>query len=192
VKDDLLDHAYAWGAKSRARVVSPSQNMLADSLDVSMPGQRIQLVRALRRALAEGKTDTVRFQAEKPDTLDWLQGDTIVAHFDTLPVKDTSKTPNIKQLLALGNASSLYHLAPSDTNERRPAINHVTARIITIDFDQQKAGKVATVTTIDSVSGIYIEPRDTTSRNTKATTTPGKTPAKPTAPSVVPLPPKKP
>jgi hypothetical protein len=189
VKNDLLDHAYAWGAKSRARVVSPSQNMLADSLDVSMPGQRIQLVRALRRALAEGKTDTVRFQAEKPDTLDWLQGDTIVAHFDTLPVKDTSKTPSIKQLLALGHASSLYHLAPSDTGERRPAINHVTARIITIDFDQQK---VATVTTVDSVSGIYIEPHDTTSRNTKATTTPGKTPAKPTVPSVVPLPPKKP
>jgi hypothetical protein len=190
IRNDLLDHAYAWGAKSRARAVSPSQNLLADSLDVAMPSQRVQLVRALRNALAEGKPDTIRFRAEKPDTLDWLEGDTIVAHFDTVPVKDTSKTPNVKQLLATGHASSLYHLAPSDTAERRPAINHVTARVITIDFDQQK---VATVTTVDSVVGVYIEPKaDTTSRRTNATTTPNKAPAKPATPSVVPLPPKKP
>lgn len=189
VRNDLLDHAYAWGAKSRARAVSPSQNLLADSLDVTMPAQRVQLVLAFRNALAEGKPDTVRFRTEKPDTVDWLQGDTIVAHFDTLAVKDTSKTPNIKQLLASGHASSLYHMAPSDTAERRPAINHVTARLITIAFDSQK---VATVTTVDSVYGIYIEPRaDSTSQRTKSTT-PGKTPAKPTVPSVVPLPPKKP
>jgi hypothetical protein len=192
IRNDLLDHAYAWGAKSRARVVSPSQNMIADSLDVSMPGQHIRLVRALRSALAEGRPDTVKFRAERPDTLDWLLGDTIVAHFDSVPVKDTSKTPNIKQLVASGHASSLYHMAPSDTAERRPAINHVTARLITIDFDQQK---VATVTTVDSVYGIYIEPRaDSTSKRTNATAQ-GKTPTtptKPTVPSAVPLPPKKP
>ena len=190
IRNDLLDHAYAWGKKSRARAISPSQNLLADSLDVAMPGQRVQLVRALRRALAEGKPDSVRFRAEAPDTLDWLQGDTIVAHFDSVPVKDTSKTPKVKQLLASGHASSLYHMAPSDSAERRPAINHVTARIITIDFDQQK---VATVTTVDSVNGIYIEPKsDSTSRRATPATTPGKTPAKPTVPTVVPLPPKKP
>jgi hypothetical protein len=189
IRNDLLDHAYAWGAKSRARVISPSQNMLADSLDVAMPSQRVQLVRALRHALAQSKPDTVRFRAEKPDTLDWLEGDTIVAHFDSVPVKDTSKSPNIKQLFASGHASSFYHMAPTDSAERRPAINHVTARIITIDFEQQK---VATVTTVDSVYGIYIEPRaDSTSRRANATT-PAKTPAKPTVPSVVPLPPKKP
>ncbi|MGE5731650.1 MAG: hypothetical protein ACM37U_06920, partial [Gemmatimonas sp.] len=188
-----------WGAKSRASVVSPSQNLLADSVDVAMPNQRVQLVYAFRNALAQGKPDTVRFRAEQPDTLDWLEGDTIIAHFDTVPVKDTSKTPNIKQLLASGHASSLYHMAPNDSTERRPAINHVTARIITIDFDQQR---VATVTTVDSVNGIYIEPRsDSTSRRTNATppskappgkTLPGKTPAKPAVPSIVPLPPKKP
>jgi hypothetical protein len=190
LQNELLDHAYAWGAKSRARAISPSQNLLADSLDVAMPSQRVQLMRALRGALAEGKPDTVRFRAEPPDTLDWLQGDTIVAHFDSIPVKDTSKTPKIKQLVASGHASSLYHMAPSDTAEHRPAINHVTARLITIDFDQQK---VATVTTVDSVYGIYIEPRsDSTSKRTTPATAPGKTPGKPTVPSVVPLPPKKP
>ncbi|HSQ29030.1 MAG TPA: hypothetical protein VLN49_04230 [Gemmatimonadaceae bacterium] len=184
VKNELLDHAYAWGATSRARVVSPSQNMIADSLDVSMPGQRVQLVRALNKAFAEGKPDTNRFIVDKPDTTDWLNGDTIVAHFDTVAApKDTSRNPRIKQLVASGNASSLYHMAPNDSTERRAAMNYVTARIITIDFD---SNKVATVTTVDSVHGVFIEPRaDTTQRRANAappaspgarTTPPPKTP----------------
>jgi hypothetical protein len=198
--DGLLNHAFAWGSKTRARAISPSQTLFADSLDVSMPGQRVQLVRAVRRALAQGKADTVRFRAVAPDTLNWLEGDTIVATFDTLPAKnrnpkDTSNTPNIKELVASGHASSLYHLAPSDSAERRPAINHVTARLITISFNQESQQRVATVTTVDSVTGIYIEPKsDSTSRRASATGTPGapvppgKTPPK----SVIPLPPKKP
>jgi hypothetical protein len=198
MKNDFLDHAYAWGATSRARAVSPSQNMLADSLDVTMPKQRVELVRAIRKAFAQGRPDTTRFRLEKPDTTDWLQGDTITAHFDTATVKknapkgapkDTSNAPNIKQLVASGGARSLYHMAPSDTAERRPAINHVIARIITIDFDQEQ--KVSTVTTVDSVFGVYIEPRsasDSTRRGSNAPTKPGPT-NKPLPKSIVPIPP---
>jgi lipopolysaccharide export system protein LptA len=191
MKNDLLDHAYAWGMKSRARAVSPSQNILADSLDVFMPGQRVQLVRALRKAFAQGKPDTTRFKVEKSDSTDWLQGDTITAHFDSTAVakKDTSKSPTIKQLVSVGNARSLRHIAPNDTAERRPAINHVIAGRITIDFDSQK---VATVTTVDSVFGIYIEPRSDTAsaRRASAGTTPKQTPnQKPLPKSIVPLPP---
>ena len=182
VANELLDHAYAWGATSRAHVVAPSQNMTADSLDVSMPGQRIQLVRAVNKAFAEGKPDTARFVVDPPDTTNWLKGDTILAHFDTAHApRDTSRNPQIKQLVALGNASSLYHMAPSDSTERRAAVNYVTARIITIDFDSQK---VATVGTVDSVQGVLIEPRaDSTPRKAKAaqsgapgTRSPPKTP----------------
>ena len=162
IANELLDHAYAWGA-SRATVVSPSQNMIADSLDVSMPDQRVRLVRAVNKAFAQGKPDTSRFVVAPPDTTDWLHGDTIVAHFDTTRApRDTSRNPTIKQLVATGNASSLYHMAPSDSSQRRAALNYVTARIITIDFDSQK---VATVTTVDSVTGVFIEPRaDSTPR----------------------------
>ena len=156
IVNELLDHAYAWGA-NRATVVSPSQNMIADSLDITMPGQRVRLVRALNKAFAEGKPDTTHFVVTAPDTTDWLLGDTIVAHFDTASVpRDTSQNPRIKQLVASGNASSLYHMAPSDSSQRRAAVNYVTARLITIDFDSQK---VATVTTVDSVTGVFIEPR---------------------------------
>jgi hypothetical protein len=182
VKNDQLDHAYAWGKKQQSRVVSPSQNLVADSLDVFMPGQRIQLVRALNRAYAQGKPDTTRFLIEKPDTTDWLKGDTIVAQFDTVVSKrDTTKNPAIKQLTASGHASSLYHLAPSDSGERRPLLNYVTARVITVAFNDSTK-KVATVTTLDSVSGVYIEPRPDSSTRRRAA------PAKNAVPSIVPLP----
>ena len=207
VTNDQLQHAYAWGKTSRARAVSPSQNLVADSLDVLMPGQKIRLLRAVHNALAMGKPDTTKFAVEKGDSTDWLRGDTIIALFDTLLQKDTSKTPNIKQLFATGHAKSFYHMAASDTAERRPAINSVSARLITINFDVvDSAGKsqqrVSTVTATDSVVGYYIEPQaDSTARKakaasaTKAGAKPGdKTPAKPgtTPPATPPVTPKRP
>ena len=167
VVNDLLDHAYVWGKTSRARALSPSQDLIADSLDVWMPGQRVQLVRALPHAFAQGRPDTTRFKIERPDTTDWLLGDTIVATFDSLASpRDTSKNPNIRQLVATGHASSLYHVAPSDSTENRYGLNYVTARLITVDFTHQtnQQQKVATVTTVDSVYGVYIEPRSDSGR----------------------------
>jgi hypothetical protein len=185
VHNDLLDHAYAWSNFNRAKVVSPSQNMIADSLDVTMPGQQMQLVRALRKAFAQGRPDTTKFKVAKPDTSDWLRGDTIVAHFDTAARSphDTSTAPRIKKLDALGNASSLYHLAPSDSTVKSMSLNYVTARNITVAFDSQK---VATVTTVDSVTGLFIEARpDTTGRRKAAPATPSKAGSK-TAPKTPP------
>jgi hypothetical protein len=186
LRNDQLDHAYAWGKKQQSRVVSPSQNMIADSLDVFMPNQRVQLVRALNRAFAQGKPDTTRFIVEKPDTTDWLKGDTIVAHFDSLAQRDTTKNPGIKEITASGHASSLYHLAPSDSGERRAAMNYMTARVINIAFDSLH--KVALVTTVDSVAGVYIEPRPDTTARKQGTTTPNA--GKPGVKSIVPLPTK--
>jgi hypothetical protein len=175
VKNDLLDHAFAWSSVNRAKVVSPSQNMIADSLDVTMPGQQIRLVNALRHAFAQGRPDTTKYKISPPDTTDWLRGDTIVAHFDTSArsPRDTSKSPRIQQLVARGDASSLYHVAPSDTNEHRASLSYVTARDITIAFND--SNKVATVTTVDSVTGIFIEAKaDTTTKQKGASATPPK------------------
>ena len=194
VRNDLLDHAYAWSSVNRAKVVSPSQNMIADSLDVTMPGQQMRLVRALRKAFAQGRPDTTKYKIVKPDTTDWLRGDTIIAHFDTAAraPRDTSKAPRIQRLVAMGNASSLYHLAPSDTSVRQASLSYVTARDITVAFlpDSQK---VATVSTVDSVSGVFVEARpDTTGRRKAGAakgTTPSKTPAKtPATPPKTPVP----
>jgi len=190
VRNDLLERAFAWGRLSRARANSPTQNLLADSLDVTMPGQRVRLMRAVGHAFAQGKPDSVRFRVEKPDTADWLRGDTITAHFDTLATRDTSsRTPNIRQLFALGKASSWYHVPPTDSAERRPAINQVSAHRITIDFNKQK---VAVVTAVDSVVGVYVEPRaDSTTKRTNANANvAGKAPAKTTTPQGTPTVPK--
>jgi hypothetical protein len=189
VRNDVLDHAYAGGKKSRARAVSPSQDLTADSLDVQMPDGKVRRVRALRKAYAEARVDTVRYKPDSSDRHDWLRGDTIVAHFDSATAKDTSKAPNIKQLVASGHASSYYHLAPNDSAERRPSIDYLIARLITIDFETIAAKqRVATVTAVDSVSGVYIEPRpDTTARRAKAAATDKNAPK-----TIIPLPPKKP
>ena len=192
VVNDLLDHAYAWGAKSRARVVSTTQNLLADSLDVSMPGQKIRLVRAVRRAFADARPDSTKFHVTPPDTTDWLKGDTIVAHFDSVPPKDTTKSPPIRLLVSTGGASSFYHMTSSDSGERRPSINYVKAHRITINFDQQR---VATVTAEDSVVGLYTEAKpDTAARKGKPGAQPATTrpTAKPSATKPPPLSPKQP
>lgn len=194
VDNDLLQQAYAWGAKSRSTAKSPTQNLVADSIDVEMPKQRVRTVRAFNRALAQGKADTVRYRAEPPDTTDWLRGDTILAHFDTMPPKDTTKAPDIRQLVANGKASALYHVAVSDTTVHKPAINYVRAKHIVIDFDSQK---VALVTARDSVVGLYVEPAPDSTR-ARGAQPPGS--GKPGAPapstklptSVVPLPRRKP
>ena len=152
VENDLLQRAVAWGP-SRARASSAQQNLIADSIDVLLPNQRISEMHAVRSAAAEGRPDTLRFRA---DTTDWMRGDTVVAHFDTTATRDSVSRARLKELIARGNARSFYHMAPADTAVHRPAINYVTGREITVFFESQK---VAKVTVLDRASGVYLEPK---------------------------------
>ena len=151
VADDLLQRAVAWGP-SRARAASAQQNLVADSIDVWLPNQRIREMHAIRGASAEGRPDTTRFRA---DTTDWLRGDTVVARFDTTVSRDSSSRARLRELVARGTAKSYYHMAPADTAVHRPAINYVTGREITVFFEQ----KVSRVTVIDRAAGVYLEPK---------------------------------
>lgn len=175
VAGDLLQRAVAWGA-SRARASSPTQSLVADSIDVTMPAQRLREIHAVRGAAASGQPDSTRFRA---DTVDWMRGDTIVALFDTVPAlapravisraagRDTTRQDTIatagadsartrlRELHAIGNARSYYHLAPADSAMRRPAINYVTGREIVVAFQDQQ---VSRVTVVEQASGVYLEP----------------------------------
>lgn len=151
VEKDLLQRAVAWGP-SRARAASAQQNLIADSIDVLLPNQRIREMRAVRGAAAEGRPDSTRFRA---DTTDWLRGDTVVARFDTIAGRDTTSKARLRQLIARGSAKSFYHMAPADSAVRRPAINYVTGREITVLFEN----KVSKVTVLDRASGVYLEPK---------------------------------
>ncbi|HEY2376217.1 MAG TPA: hypothetical protein VGH98_09620 [Gemmatimonadaceae bacterium] len=174
IKSDSLERAFAWG-KSRARALSPTQNMIADSLDVQMPGQRVHEVHALHKAFAEGRADSTAF---KPDTTNWLRGDTIVALFDTIPPVDTTKGPAIRKLISTDSAEAFYHMAPQDTSLHRPAINYVRGHKITIDFNEQKVAQIA----VDGkVSGIFIEPSADTTKTRPNSRPPARPPGRPGA-----------
>ena len=164
ITDDLLQRAIAWG-KSRAHATSVSQSMLADSIDVLMPAQRIRELFAVRGASAEGAPDTTKFRTTEKDR---LTGDTIIARFDSVPARDTAAKPRIRQLVAHGTrsalATSLQHLPPRDSSVCVPAVNYVRGRLITVSFDSSKVSTVV-VKDQDPAGGIYIEPNpDSTAR----------------------------
>ena len=197
IVNDSLNRAVAWG-RSRARAVSASQSIVADSIDVLMPGQRLREMHAVGGAVAEGAPDSTRFRTKERDR---LTGDTIVAHFDTAAslVRDTTSKPRIRLLVSSGDATSLQHLPPRDTALRAPAIVYVVGRAIDVNFD---SGAVKRVQVRDDslASGLYLEPeRPGTGRQARpgatAAAAPGATP--PAAPggqtpappaSAVPLP----
>ncbi|MBC7791004.1 MAG: hypothetical protein H7Z74_13740 [Anaerolineae bacterium] len=149
--DSKLHRAYAWG-KSRARAVSPQYDIIADSLDVRMPAQRVSEVYGVRDAFAQSTPDSLKIRTTEKD---WLRGDTIMAQFDTASTADTTSRAQIKQLVALGHARSLYQLAPRDTASNRPAINYVVGRDISLAFQNRE---VQTVTITEQAHGVYLEP----------------------------------
>ena len=186
VTDDLLQRATAWG-KSRARATSPSQTIIADSIDVVMPGQRMREMHAVRNAVAEGVPDTTTFRAKDKDR---LTGDTIIAYFDTVPARDTAAKPRIRMLVAFGHATSLQHLAPRDTACRLPAINYVRGRQIVVTFDSATVRNVEVKDKEQSASAVYIEPNADCATTARAGATPAgsQTPPRPTPPTNTPVP----
>jgi hypothetical protein len=150
MQNNQLERAMAWG-KSRAHAVSPEREIIADSIDAIMPGQRIREVRALRKAYAESNPDSGVVSTQR----DWMRGDTIVAHFDSLVTADTSSKPKIREIVAEGNARSFYQMKNSKGPQTEPTVNYVVGRIIDIIFEE---GKVATVTVIEKATGVLIEP----------------------------------
>jgi len=176
VTDDLLQRATAWG-KGRAHAASPQQTIVADSIDVIMPKQRVREMHALRGAVAEGTPDTVKTHAS-PTQKDRLMGDTIIAYFDSIPANDTVSKPRIRKLVAIGHASSLQHLPPRDSSLRKPDINYVCGKQITVTFDSAKVNDVKVVDSDPPCGGMYLEATaDSVARRAPAGTTPPKSPA---------------
>jgi hypothetical protein len=151
LQSNELQRAIAWGKGRRARALSPEREIVADSIDAIMPGQRIREVRALRNAYAESNPDS----GVVSDKRDWLRGDTIIARFDTALTTDTASRARIREIIAEGNARSFYQMNNSSGNQTQPSVNYVRGRIIDIDFEE---GKVSTVTVTDRATGVLVEP----------------------------------
>jgi hypothetical protein len=151
LQNNELQRAIAWGTGRRARAVSPEREIVADSIDAIMPGQRVREVRALRNAHAESNPDS----GVVSDIRDWIRGDTIIARFDTVAATDTASRPRIREIIAEGSARSFYQMKGSKGTQTQPTVNYVRGRIIEIVFEQ---GTVSTVTVTDRATGVLIEP----------------------------------
>jgi len=149
----LMQRAYAWGP-SRAHAINPQYDVLSDSIDLRMPGQRTREIRAVRKAFAQSMPDTAKLHTKEKD---WMRGDTITAHFDSVQAPgDTSSQPQMRQLIAQGSAQSFYQLAAKDSGVVGPAINYVKGRDISIAFTDRV---VQVVDIVDQAQGVYLEPQ---------------------------------
>jgi lipopolysaccharide export system protein LptA len=148
-----LQRVYAWG-KSRAHATNPTYDIVADSLDVHMPDQRMREIRALRQAFAQSVPDTTKVHTTEHN---WLRGDTIYAYFDSTPPAptDTASQPALRQLLAVGNASSFYQIAAKDTAAIGPAINYVRGERIIVALSGRQLDDV---TIVGQAEGVYLDP----------------------------------
>lgn len=171
-----LDRAYAFGP-SGARVTSPERDILADSIFVVMPDQRIKELHAVGDAYAESDVDTIKVKSAERD---WMRGDTIVGLFEKLAPTDTSSRPQMERLTASGNASSYYQMAPAKGPKDRPSLSYTKGRLIQLDF---KDREVQTVHVEEKASGLYLE------ATTDSTTTPGRPGRRPATPARPPTPP---
>jgi hypothetical protein len=177
VQSNQLQRAIAWG-KGRAHAVSPEREITADSIDAIMPGQRVREVRALRNAYAESNPDSGVVSNQR----DWMRGDTIVARFDTLVGRDTANRPRIREIVAEGNARSLYQMKNSKGPPTQPTVNYARGRIIDIIFEDRA---VSTVTVTDEATGVLIEPAtEAVTDKPAATPTPTKPPPAPRLPVI--------
>lgn len=149
-----LQRVNGWGP-ARARATNPTYDIVADSLDVRMPGQRMREIRAVRRAYARSVPDTTKIHSAEHD---WLRGDTITAYFDSSAAApaDTASQPVLERLLSVGHASSFYQIAPRDTAvAASPAVNYVRGDRITVMFADRQ---VRDVTVSGQAAGVYLDP----------------------------------
>lgn len=153
IVEDELDRVYAWGP-SRARAVSPQQDMIADSIEALLPSQILREVHAVGSAYAETVPDSARIQSEERD---WVRGDTVVARFDPPAESDTTNSPVPREMVATGNASAMYQLPPTGRCVTAPSINYVRGRTLTVRFAESDISTVTVVQADDPVSGVFLE-----------------------------------
>jgi hypothetical protein len=159
VTGNRLQSAYAFGDPVElARAVTRERTIVAESLHVSMPDQRMRELHAVGQAYAESDPDTTRVSTGERD---WLRGDTIVALFDTAAVRDTAaqrdstRQPPLRELTAQGSASSFYQIPSDKGGKDRPGLNYVRGAAIRIAFS---AREVQTVTVDKQAAGLFLEP----------------------------------
>jgi hypothetical protein len=177
VATQKLQRAYAWG-KSRAHAHSKQEDITADSIDVLMPDQTLRTMRALGRAVAESVPDSTKIISTKHDR---LEGETIIADFESVPVGDTARQAAIRQVFAKGTpgsrAKSYYQVARNgEPRTDRPNENYALSDSILVTFRNRQ---VFQVHMFGEVEGFYDELAVDTTKAAKHDSTAAKPVKKP-------------
>lgn len=165
--DQQIAQVFTWGGRSRAD--GPDQQLESDSMDIRMPGQRLERLHAIGKAIAWSRVDTAKIAT---DERDWIAGDTVIAVFETRPDSTTGEDQTqMKEVVATGTARSFYQVAASTGERGPPNLSYSRGRMITVLF---ASGEMSTVQVIDQASGLYLEPAAATAP--PPVTTPGRRP----------------
>jgi len=147
-----IQRAQAWGRNTRPRAVSDQSTIIADSLDIHMPGQVMDLVLAYGTAQATSRSDSTR-----PED-DWLAGDSLRASFARIDTAGAARS-EIRRVTAFGSsvqpARSFYHVDNDRDPHGRRGISYSRGRRIQIAMRDRK---VRTVDIVGQVDGVYLEP----------------------------------
>lgn len=150
IANQQMERIFAWGR--RASAVTPPQQLEADSLDILMPGQRVQELHAIRHAMAYTRVDTLRIASTERD---WISGDTIVALFDSTATGDTTSSGRMREVTASGGARAFYQMPAAGGGRGRPNVSYNRGREIVVSFLN---GAVSTVAVRERASGLLLEP----------------------------------
>ncbi len=146
VEDDKIQSGLVWGDSTRARAMSDTHTITADSLAVDMPDQVLTEMRAFRDARATARGDSTA------NEVDWIAGDTVVAMFDS--TEAGSRT--LSELHAMGEARAFYQIRDEETPELGPAINYSRGDKIIAFFTEEELIRVDVSGEAD---GVYLVPR---------------------------------
>ena len=163
----------------QARVLATDFNLVADSIDALMPGEKIEKVTAVGRALGERAMDSLDVKLPELIRRDWLRGDTVIATFVEAPdsikrrraAADSANDRIMDRLVAIGAekpATALYRMRSEGDTTGVPQVSYITAKRITATF---KDGEVHDVDADQEIKGLYLQPK-ADPKKPPATTTP--------------------
>lgn len=142
--DRKIQGGRAWGKTRKPQASSTTYILLADSLALDAPGQRLRQVRGYREARATSLADTTRGQP------DWMSGDTLVAQFDST----AASASTLSRMTATGNARAYYQVAdparPGPSGITYSRGKRIVARFTPVGLER--------VDVTGAGDGVYLEP----------------------------------
>ena len=143
-----VQQAKAWGRTRRPTAVSGIHTIVADSLDIRMPGQIVRLVWGYGRARTASRDSLSSDE-------DWMTGDTMRADFAVKQDSAERRKSELEHLTSFGSARALYHVENDENPHGPKGVNYARGKRIDIAMD---SSKVRTVDFVGQAQGVYLEP----------------------------------